>query len=129
MNLTTFSCDSPTSKETIVNFFVCYADIAIKTINNSKSKANEEESLEECLRKNFIADDVPKYNKFLSQIRNILNHLDAASVSLAHIFYRNQKPKHEQHFKMFLLNLEIWGSYDSLDVTDDKIFTLELARS
>ena len=131
VNLTSFSWDSPTSKESIINFFVAFSDLTAQSLKKIKvkSKSIDEDDLEQSLRANFIADDIPKVTKLLSQIRNILNHLDSANVSLANLFYRYPKLKHYENFRMFLLNIEVWGSYGSLDVTDDKIFTLNIART
>ena len=75
----------------------------------------------------YIPDDHERIERILFKIKRLLSKLDSSGLTIQHIFRASKKNQYKL-FKQFIVNLEIWGSYQNLNVYDYEIFTLDIAK-
>lgn len=117
-------------RRNILTYFVNnFKDTAKKNMEAYKKKINptSENSLEKCLLKYYVPEDKAKIESFLVKVKRALCKFDSAGLTFHYLFMTPER-NHMKLFKQFLVNLEVWGSYQTLCAEDNGVYNLTAAK-
>lgn len=117
-------------KYDIINHFVdTYKDIVKEEVKYYSKKLilKGDKNLEKSLFKYYIPEDSGMIESCLVKIKRSLCKLDSAGLTFHHIFQAKECNQMKM-FKQFLINLEVWGSYQTLSFDHTGIFNIKSAK-